>query len=133
MASIWNSIWDNWTTILTILVVFAALQGVAGGLVYVERKICAYMQNRIGPNRVGPVGLLQVVADGLKFIMKEEFVPHYADKVLFIAAPALAMICAMLAFAVVPFGPTDNPADKGYMETYQFVIAKNVDIGILFI
>src|SRR6266403_3953480 len=90
-------------TILTILIVFGALQGHAGGLVYVERKICAYMQNRIGPNRVGPVGLLQVLADGLKFIMKEEFVPHYADKVLFIVAPSIGLICAMLAFAVVPF------------------------------
>ena len=127
------TLWDNWPTILTILVVFGALQGMAGGLVYLERKICAFMQNRIGPNRVGPMGLLQILADGLKFIMKEEFVPKYADRVLFIIAPAVGMVCAMLAFAVVPFGPTDNPADKSYMETYQFVIAKNVDIGILFI
>jgi NADH-quinone oxidoreductase subunit H len=119
--------------ILTMLVIFGALQGLAGGLVYVERKICAYMQNRIGPNRVGPAGLLQILADGLKFIMKEEFVPHYADKVLFIAAPAVGMVCAMLAFVVVPFGPTDNPADTDSLAKYQFVIAKNVDIGILFI
>src|SRR5207249_1309470 len=124
---------NTFLTILTILVVFGALQGLAGGLVYVERKICAFMQNRIGPNRVGPIGLLQVLADGLKFIMKEEFVPHYADKVVFIIAPAIGMICAMLAFAVVPFGPTDNPDAADYLTKYQFVIAKNVDIGILFI
>jgi NADH-quinone oxidoreductase subunit H len=116
-------------TLITILVIFGALQGVAGGLVYVERKICAYMQNRIGPNRVGPVGLLQVLADGLKFILKEEFVPHYADKVLFILAPTIGMIAAMLCFAVVPFGPTSEPGSSDY----QFVIAKNVDIGILFV
>jgi NADH-quinone oxidoreductase subunit H len=121
-------------TVLTILVVFGALQGIAGALVYVERKICAYMQNRIGPNRVGPVGILQVLADGLKFIMKEEFVPHYADKVLFIIAPTISLICAMLAFAVVPFGATDDPSQVSeYMAHYQFIIAKNVDIGILFI
>jgi NADH-quinone oxidoreductase subunit H len=126
----------DFTTIFMMLVVFGALQGLAGGLVYVERKICAYMQNRIGPNRVGPVGLLQILADGLKFIMKEEFVPQYADKVLFILAPMIGMVCAMLAFVVVPFGPTDDPSPSNlasYMASYQFVIAKNVDIGILFI
>jgi NADH-quinone oxidoreductase subunit H len=119
--------------ILTVLVVFGAIQGLAGGLVYLERKICAYMQNRIGPNRVGPVGSLQILADGLKFIMKEEFIPHYADKVLFVVAPCVGLIAAMLSFAVVPFGPTDNPADPDYMTKYQFIIAKNIDIGILFI
>src|SRR5436305_10261087 len=108
--------------VITMLVIFGVLQGLAGGLVYVERKICAFMQNRIGPNRVGPVGLLQILADGLKFIMKEEFVPKYADKVLFIVAPAIGMVCAMLAFVVVPFGATDNPADADFMTRYQFVI-----------
>jgi NADH-quinone oxidoreductase subunit H len=122
------------SVIITMLVIFGVLQGLAGGLVYVERKICAFMQNRIGPNRVGPAGLLQIVADGLKFLMKEEFVPQYADKVLFILAPAIGMVCAMLAFVVVPFGPTDDPTKTtSYLESYQFVIAKNVDIGILFI
>src|SRR5437667_3749280 len=124
----------DFSTIVTIVVVFCGLQGLAGGLVYVERKVCAFMQNRIGPNRVGPVGLLQVLADGLKFIMKEEFIPHYADKVVFVIAPAIGMVCALLAFAVVPFGPTDNPNDTAdYLANYQFIIAKNVDIGILFI
>ena len=122
------------TTIITILVVFGAIMGLCAFLVYLERKICAYMQNRIGPNRVGPAGLLQTVADGLKFFMKEEFIPNYADKVLFIVAPCIGFICAMLSFSVVPFGPTGNPNDtETYMESYQFVIAKNVDIGILFI
>jgi NADH-quinone oxidoreductase subunit H len=117
----------DWPTILTILVIFGALQGVAGGLVYVERKVCAFMQNRVGPNRVGPVGLLQLLADGLKFILKEEFVPKYADRVLFIAAPAIGMVAAMLSFAVVPFGATDDTTG------YQFIIARHIDIGILFI
>src|SRR6185503_2045972 len=94
--------------LITILVIFGVLQGLAGGLVYVERKVCAFMQNRVGPNRVGPLGLLQVLADGLKFIMKEEFVPKYADKVLFVVAPAIGLIAAMISFAVVPFGPTDD-------------------------
>jgi NADH-quinone oxidoreductase subunit H len=123
----------DWLTLITILAVFGTLQGLAGFLVYVERKICAFMQNRFGPNRVGPIGLFQSVADGLKFVLKEEFVPNYADKVLFIVAPSIGLVAAFLSFSVVPFGPTDNPADIDYMTTYQFVIAKNVDIGILFI
>ncbi len=137
----------SFSTIITIVVIFGALQGMAGFLVYVERRFCALMQNRIGPNRVGPAGLLQVLADGLKFIMKEEFVPRYADKVLFIVAPAIGMVCAMLAFAVVPFGPVEpapilaayaseeafKTALKTYEDSYQFVIAKNVNIGVLFI
>jgi NADH-quinone oxidoreductase subunit H len=150
-----------WYTLLTIVVVFGALQGTAGFLVYVERKVCAYMQDRIGPNRVGPYGLLQVLADGLKFILKEEFVPKNADKVLFILAPCIALTTAMLAFALVPFGATEpaplpppplsasaTPAQsakyqqevadyqskaEAYKTSYQFMIAPNVDIGILFI
>src|SRR5438552_16009139 len=103
----WMHEFNVWYALLTIVVVFGALQGTAGFLVYVERKVCAYMQDRIGPNRVGPYGLLQVLADGLKFILKEEFVPKNADKVLFILAPCIALTTAMLAFAVVPFGATE--------------------------
>jgi NADH-quinone oxidoreductase subunit H len=123
-----------WHALLTILVVFGALQGVCGFLVYVERKVCAYMQDRIGPNRVGPWGLLQVLADGLKFLLKEDIVPAHVDKFLFILAPCIAVSTAMLSFAVVPFGATDPRGDTAaYKEGYQFVIAPNIDIGILFI
>ncbi len=116
-----------WVTLLTIAGVFGGLQATAGFLVYVERKICAYMQDRIGPNRVGPYGLLQVLADGIKFVLKEEFIPKNADKALFIIAPCVAVTTAMLAFAVVPFGAT------GPGTAYQFMIAPDIDIGILFI
>jgi NADH-quinone oxidoreductase subunit H len=149
-----------WATLLTIVVVFGVLQGTAGFLVYVERKICAYMQDRIGPNRVGPYGLFQVLADGLKFILKEEFIPKNADKILFVMAPCVALTTAMLAFAVVPFGATEaaplpppliegaSPAQQEqhedavarfeeqaatYKTSYQFMIAPNIDIGILFV
>src|SRR5262245_33166210 len=118
---------------LTILVVFGALQGVCGFLVYVERKVCAYMQDRIGPNRVGPWGLLQVLADGLKFLLKEDVVPAHVDRFLFLLAPCIAVGTAMLSFAVVPFGATDPRGDPAYKHAYQFVLAPNIDIGILFI
>ncbi len=122
-----------WQALVTILVVFGVIQGTAAFLVYVERKICAYMQMRIGPNRVGPHGILQSVADGLKFIIKEEIVPEQVDKPLFILAPCISISAALIAFAVVPFGATGNPDDPAYHDTYQWVIAPGIDIGILFI
>jgi NADH-quinone oxidoreductase subunit H len=72
----------------------------------VERRLSAIIQFRVGPNRVGPAGLLQPIADGIKFITKEEVTPADAHKPVFILAPALAMITSICAFAVVPFGPT---------------------------
>src|SRR5262249_49082278 len=117
-----------WTTLITIVAVMAVVQGTCAMLIYFERKVAAYVQDRYGPNRVGPGGLLQSVADGLKFILKEEIIPEHVDKFLFILAPALAVGTAMLAFAVVPFGPTNPGSDA-----YQFVIAPRVDIGIVYV
>jgi NADH-quinone oxidoreductase subunit H len=97
-------------------------------LVLAERKVSAWMQDRIGPNRVGPFGLFQPMADGLKILLKEGIVPAHVDKGLFIIAPAISMFTTMLAFAVVPFGPVDNAPSW-----LRFIIAPNVDIGIVFI
>jgi NADH-quinone oxidoreductase subunit H len=118
-----------WTTLITIVCVMALMLGACAYLIFLERKIAAWVQNRIGPNRVGPWGLLQAIADGLKFLLKEDIVPNHVDKLLFLLAPAVATVTALLAFAVVPFGPT-NPDRPG---SYQFVIAPRVDIGIVFI
>jgi NADH-quinone oxidoreductase subunit H len=87
------------------------------------------VQDRIGPNRVGPFGLLQPLADGLKFLLKEDIIPDHVDKLLYLLAPAIAVITALLAFAVVPFGPTTVQHEN----TYQFMIAPGVDIGIVFV
>jgi NADH-quinone oxidoreductase subunit H len=119
-----------WTTILTIAVVMGAIQGTCAYLIFVERKIAAWVQDRIGPNRVGPAGLLQPIADGLKFLLKEDVIPGHVDKLLYLLAPAVAVSTATLAFAVVPFGPTSaGPEERGY----QFVIAPGIDIGIVFV
>jgi NADH-quinone oxidoreductase subunit H len=118
-----------WITILTIICVLFAVLTVCAYLIFLERKISAWVQNRIGPNRVGPWGLLQPLADMVKFVLKEDIIPNHVDKLFFLLAPAIAMMTSMLAFAVVPFGPTD-PKSPG---TYQFVIAPGVDIGIVFI
>ncbi len=120
---------NPWITILTIVVVMAAILGICAYLILMERKIAAWMQDRIGPNRVGPLGLLQPIADGLKFLFKEDIVPGHVDKLLYFMAPAVAVTTALLAFAVVPFGPTTVPLGEGY----QFVVAPGVDIGIVFV
>ena len=120
-------------TLLTIAAVLGVILGTCAMLIFVERKIAGYVQDRLGPNRVGPGGLLQSVADGLKFLLKEDIIPRYVDKVLFIMAPAIAMTTALFAFAVVPFGATTPPDAADYKDSYQFIIAPGIDIGIVFI
>lgn len=130
-----------WWTIITIVLVMGAMLTVCAYLIYVERKIAAWVQDRRGPNRVGPFGLLQPLADGLKFLLKEDIIPDHVDRLLYLLAPAIAVTTALLAFAVVPFGPTTVPpppeaggaAVEQYRQTYQFVIAPGVDIGIVFV
>src|SRR3954462_10523095 len=104
-------------TVITILVVLSVIVMACMYLVLLERKISAWMQDRVGPNRVGPFGLLQPLADGLKFILKEDVVPGHVDKFLFLLAPGIAVSTALLAFAVVPFGAT-NPIPQP--DEYQF-------------
>src|SRR5205809_330743 len=91
------------SSVIKILVVFTALMVIIALLTLAERRICAWMQDRLGPNRVGPQGLLQPAADGLKNLMKEETLPAQADKALFLLAPAMSFVPALLAFAVIPF------------------------------
>ena len=117
-------------TLLTITVVVGAIPGVCNYLILLERKLSAWMQDRIGPNRVGPMGLFQPVADGIKLLLKEEVIPSHVDRVLFVLAPAISVFTAMMAFAVVPFGPVNDPAGPSFI---RFIIAPNVDIGLVFI
>ena len=91
---------------IKILTVFSLLMGAVSIMTWVERRVSAIIQYRWGPNRVGPFGLLQPIADGIKFIQKEDMIPAEAHKVFYVLAPALAVIPALCAFAVIPFGPT---------------------------
>ncbi len=99
----------DWLTILLIgvklVIIFAVVLTLAAYLVLAERKILARMQLRHGPNRVGPFGLLQPLADVIKLLTKEDFIPANSDRWIFMLAPGLAAVTALLAFAVVPFAP----------------------------
>jgi NADH-quinone oxidoreductase subunit H len=93
--------------LVKIMVILNGMLGVVSYMIYAERKIAGHMQARIGPNRVGPFGLLQPIADVAKLFFKEEFIPDGANKVIFHIAPMLAVIPALVVFSVVPFGPQD--------------------------
>lgn len=94
-----------------VVAVLAALLTVASGLIWLERRLLALWQDRLGPNRVGPFGLLQVVADMIKIFSKEDWIPPFADKPVFVLAPAIIMTAVLTAFAVVPFAPGIVVAD----------------------
>ena len=91
------------------LVIFVVLNAIAGGALYLillERRVAAWIQDRCGPNRVGPLGLLQPIADTIELLFKEEYIPRRADRVLFLLAPGLAVIPALISFAVIPWAGT---------------------------
>ncbi len=91
--------------LIKILMVVGVSMGTVSYLILIERKIAAWAQDRLGPNRVGPYGLVQPLIDGAKMILKEDVTPDYVAKPIYTLAPMLAIIAAMIGFAVVPFGP----------------------------
>ena len=111
----WPAVW----ALLKIVAIVAPLMLSVAYLTWAERKVIGYMQVRIGPNRVGPWGLIQPIADGLKLLMKEIVVPSGANKAIFIIAPMLAIAPALAAWAVVPF--TDS------------LVLANIDASLLYI
>src|ERR1044071_7550887 len=127
-----NLLTIDWILLLEKLILIAIV--IMGSLLiamyetYAERKIAAFMQDRRGPNRAGPFGILQPVADGVKLFFKEEIIPNSSNKALFILGPSLAMLTAMMTCAVIPWG------DKLELfgRTISLQIA-DVNIGILYV
>src|SRR5436189_5880693 len=101
---------------------------VAAYSTYAERKIAAFLQDRVGPDRAGPFGILQPLCDGLKFIMKEEIIPNVSNKLLFVLGPCIAMITALMAGVIIPWGGTLTIGG----EAYPLQIA-DLNIGILYV
>jgi len=92
-------------SLLNIISILLVVVGVAAMLIWVERRLLGLWQERLGPNRVGPFGLLQVVADMVKIFTKEDWVPPFSDKLSFILAPTIIMIVVLMSFSVIPFAP----------------------------
>src|SRR5215472_17720068 len=110
---------SNIFPLLIIGAVLFVVLNLSAGLIWVERRLLALWQDRYGPNRVGPFGLGQIVADSIKLFLKEDWIPPFADNAVFVLAPAIVVATALISFAVVPFAP-------------GFVIA-DLNIGILFL
>src|SRR5215470_16071696 len=108
-----------WPLIQIIIVLFVSLTIVAY-LVYLERKVSAFIQARLGPMRVGPWGLLQPAADGLKLLLKEDIIPLKADRAVFMIAPIISVVAALVVLAVIPWGAA-------------WATIANINIGVLFI
>jgi NADH-quinone oxidoreductase subunit H len=98
--------------------VLACLMGAASGLIWLERRLLGLWQDRYGPNRVGPFGLMQVAADMIKILFKEDWIPPFADKPVFVAAPMIVMAATLLSFSVISFAPG--------------IVVADLNIGILF-
>jgi len=111
-----------------VVIVFLISLGIAAYSTYFERKLAAWIQDRIGPDRAGPFGLLQPIADGVKMFMKEDFIPKNSDKWLFIMGPGISMFTALITSTIIPWGP---PIEIfGRQITLQIA---DFNIGILFI
>jgi NADH-quinone oxidoreductase subunit H len=104
--------------IATIIGVIIGALSLASGLIWLERRLLALWQDRYGPNRVGPFGLLQVVADMIKIFTKEDWIPPFADKPVFVLAPAIIVVTVLMTFAALPIAPG--------------IIVSDLDVGLLF-
>src|SRR5258706_5744790 len=113
---------------ILVLVIFTITLAVAAYSTYAERKVAAFLQDRIGPDRAGPFGLLQPLADGAKFFFKEEIIPNVSNKTLFVLGPCIAMLTALMAGVVVPWGNIITVGGERY--SLQIV---DLNIGILYV
>ena len=125
-----------WLTVLILTLIGAILvvsivPGIVMGQIYMERRLLAKAQDRIGPNRVGPFGLLQPVADALKLLAKEDIVPRRADKLMFALAPILVLGASLMIWAVIPFGPGLGLTDVNVAVLYIIALASVPTIGFI--
>lgn len=123
-----NTVFDMAASFVKAVLVFAVVMSLVPFLIWLERKVVAWMQQRIGPNRTGPFGLLQPMADAVKLIIKENIFPNGVEKITYFLAPMMSMVPALAAFAVIPFGAPVNLFGR----EVSLQIA-DVNIGVLYI
>ena len=116
------------SSVIKILIIAHMLIIGVMAMIWSERRVSGWIQDRLGPNRVGPQGLLQPIADGIKFLFKEDLIPNHVDKPLYVMAPAMLLIPALVTIAVVPFG--SSITILGYEIPLHIA---NVNIVILYI
>ncbi|MEN9395082.1 MAG: NADH-quinone oxidoreductase subunit NuoH [Bacteroidota bacterium] len=114
--------------IILCVIVFAVSLGAAAYMTWGERKLAAWLQDRVGPNRAGPLGLLQPIADGIKMIFKEEMIPTHSNRWLFILGPSFFMLCACMTGVVIPWGAGWQVGDV----TYPMQVT-DINIGLLYL
>lgn len=113
---------------ILVLIIFLISLGIAAYSTYGERKVAAFLQDRIGPDRAGPFGLLQPIADGVKMFLKEEIIPNVSDKLLFVIGPSVFMLTALMTSVVIPWG---LPVKIGDM-VFNLQVA-DINIGVLYV
>jgi NADH-quinone oxidoreductase subunit H len=119
-----------WVVVIKVLLAFAVLLGMTLFIIWLERRVVARMQHRLGPNVHGPFGLLQSLADGVKLMLKEDIVPKSVDRVIFVLAPLLSAIPAFMAVAVIPFGPEVKVPFSSVHTPLQLT---DLPVGVLYI
>jgi NADH-quinone oxidoreductase subunit H len=115
-------------TIINAIIIVAVFSALAGFTTYFERKILAFMQRRLGPMVVGPFGILQIAADGIKLFTKEDIIPQHAVKPIFRIAPVITAATAFIAFAAIPILP-----EFEFMGSTVRPIISDLNIGVLFV
>ena len=127
LGPVWPAVW----TLVKIVAIVLPLMGMVAYLTLAERKVIGFMQVRIGPNRVGPLGLLQPIADALKLLTKEVIIPSGANKFLFVFAPVMSIMPALAAWAVIPFSPELVLADVNAGLLYVLAITSMGVYGVI--
>jgi len=128
LSELWTEWWPIfWPTLVAIAFILACVPVVGLYATFIERKISAAVQDRIGPNRVGPFGLFQAIADGIKIFLKEQVIPSHVHTFIYMLAPCISLMTAMFALCFMPYGPVSTE----YKEGFRMIVMPGLDIGLL--